>query len=204
MTLVMGVILLNLLFGALSLAWVGRSGPFDRLLGTTPSEQPPSARWSWLLPLLIGLAGFSVFFLGSVGLLVLLGIWAMMVLRWPWHALHLGGRGVRVRMVVMLLAGVVGGVLFDWLRHVQDVDWPRSVLIALFVLSVTLLVVQRSLLLGLHALLWACMLDGRPGHAWCALLLTLLTGYFGLFYTLWRAQQHCIESMQKDAHVGTD
>ena len=60
----------------------------------------------------------------------------------------------------------------------------------LFVLGVCLLVIQRSVMLAAHVLLWGCMTPS--GHyAVRALLLTLFTGYFGLFYSLWRAHTVC-------------
>lgn len=189
------IMLLNLLLGVISVVWVWRYRSLSRLLAQRPPEHPRQGRWAlWLMVPAISAAAFSMFLLGPVGLvllLVLVVMWIVLVIRRPWHALALGGPDGRSQLMVMLVAGLVGGMLIDWLRVAVPGDLPQAALVGLFLLGVALLVIQRGILLGAQVMLWACMLGTRGSYAARALVLTLFTGYFGLFYTLWRAGGEC-------------
>ncbi len=189
------IMLLNLLLGVISVVWVWRHPSLSRLLGQRPPQNPQQGRWAlWLMVPAISAVAFSMFLLGPVGLvllLVLVVMWIVLVIRHPWHALALGGPDGRSQMIVMLVTGLAGGMLIDWLRVAVPGDLPQVVLVGLFLLGVALLVIQRGILLGAQVMLWACMLGTRGSYAARALVLTLFTGYFGLFYTLWRAGGEC-------------
>jgi len=180
---------LNLALGVASIILVARHRGVQVLL--SPGRQPLDGMF-WGSMLLTAAGVLLTFSVGPLMLLLVLagvGVWLVRVAKYPRRVLgNLGGRALVV-LSVMFVGGLIGAVVFDWLRFGQDLDYPQALLMALLVLSILLLMIQRAILIAVQLHLWACVDAERGGSPVKALLLGLFTAYFGLFYALLRAQR---------------
>ncbi len=179
---------LNLLLGVVSIILVARHKGLRALL--SPGRQPLDGLF-WSAMLITAAGVMLTITMGPVMLILVvagLGLWFVRVVKYPRRVLgNLGGRALVV-LGIMLIGGWVGAVVFDWLRFGHDLDYPKAVLMGLFILSIVLLMLQRAILIAAQLHLWACMDADRGGSPVKAVLLGLFTAYFGLFYAVLRAQ----------------